>query len=723
MLKPGAAATIALENVSLVLALGALAATPFGPDAVALGILAAMTGALCGGLLVPLLARAGPEVCGVASPTVVIYAALGADLLVRAGGPAPVMQVWAALSVAVVLTGALVALAGWLRLAEAVKFIPAPVQAGFVTGLGLLVIWSQLGPLLGLQGRLASYPWTDVLQQLRPAAVVVGTATAVVVWGWAKWTSRGSPVLVAVAVGTALHHLWGAVLGAEHLGPALGTVSLLGTEGSLGPLWSIATPGWLLGTAWQVLPYAAFLALQSVLHAALTSVSVAAVTGKRSEVSRSLKAQGLANVVSGLAGGLPVSTVAALTMQAARMKAGALEVAAAGVLLLLALAVGGDVLALIPVPVLAGVLIMGGLKLIDRWAGALALRLWRHGGADLQTGWTLLTVAVVAATFFFGSVPLALSVGAVLAMLLLVINLAEATSFGAQDASELQSRRMWTLEQAHFLVERRAAVQVFRPRGALFFGTADQLAGHLSALPVGTRFCVLDLARLTTLDATACQIISAGSRRLAERGGTTVIAGLDPKQPREQAFIALGLQAPDARTHWFSDLDRALEWVEAHLLQERWPELATAGEGAQVDRTQLAKGLSDSELHELQEFFVPTEHPAGPLFFAGDAGSSMYVVDRGFVEIQVRDPASGRATRLAAFGPGSIFGEVALLTRGQRSADAICLEPTRLRELRRDALAELAARSPALHTKLLANLADHLAQRLVLATGLVRAQQ
>ncbi|HYH41874.1 MAG TPA: cyclic nucleotide-binding domain-containing protein [Burkholderiales bacterium] len=365
---------------------------------------------------------------------------------------------------------------------------------------------------------------------------------------------------------------------------------------------------------------------------------------------------------------------------------------------------------------------MGGIGLMDRWARGLAAGVWQGRGKDSHILWNLAIFGSVAATFFFGSVPLAMLVGTVLAMVLLAVNLSAATTFGAQDEASPGSRRVWPAEQALWLSGVRAGIAVFRPRGSLFFGTADQLSVRFAALESNVKYCVLDLSRITALDATACQILAAGAKKLAAAGVTTVLAGLNPARPREQALIALGLTHPSPETHWFDELDRALEWVEARLLRERWPEVALDNP-VDLSNTPLTKGLSPAELDELRACFARVEVEAGPLFRRGDDGASMYVIDKGLVEIRTGEDGTGKSTRLAAFGPGSIFGEIAMLTTDGRTADAVCVQPTGLYEFKREALMDLEIRSPMLYARIMANLNVHLANRLIIATAIVQAQQ
>jgi sulfate permease, SulP family len=718
----GKAATVALLNLSLVLALGSLSATPLGQSALGIGIVAAFIATSVGGLLVALIARAPAEIAGAASSTTIIYAALAADLVAHAGSHANVAQVWAALSVAVVLAGVLVVIAGYARFASAIKFMPAPVNAGFVTGLGLMVAWSQLGPLLGVEGRLWANGWSGVIAHVKPASAAVGLVTAFTVWGAPKLSRRAQPALVALAAGTAAYYLIASIEGPAVLGPTLGRIAPAAVApATIASVWSFFDARWFFATAWYVAPYAAFLAFQIIMNTALGAAAVGAIRGTRSNVNRTLKTEGWVNVLCGSAGSLPVTTIGSIALPAARMGGVTPSVAAIScALLFTAVFVASDLLARIPVAVIAGILVMNGFAMIDRWALGLFGTARRATIGRAQVLWNLAIVGAVAGMFFLGSVPLALFVGAVMAMVLLALSLSEATTFESIDGRGLASTRVWPFEQAQWLAGERGGIAVFRPRGSIFFGTADQLSARLDAVETGVKFVVLDLSRVTTMDATGCQIVAAAAKKLAAKGVTTVLAGVRPSGARAQEWLALGLVQPDAKTHWFDDFDHALEWVELALLRSRWP--ATEMPAANLADTPLTQGLSDAEVAALKGYMRTVEVPAGSLFTRDDPGASMFVVDSGFVEIRIGDETA-QSTRLAAFGPGSIFGEMAMMSGEARSADAVCLEATRLHELTRDSLMQLAVHSPALYTRVVENLNRHLANRLVISTSLVQARR
>jgi SulP family sulfate permease len=394
----------------------------------------------------------------------------------------------------------------------------------------------------------------------------------------------------------------------------------------------------------------------------------------------------------------------------------------AAVLFIAAVAFGG-LLDFVPAAVLAGLLVTAGVGLIDRWTRGLVRRAARRGDAQAEIKWNLTIVAVVAGALFFGGVPLALLVGTVLAMVLLAHSLSAATSFLPEEGARFASTRIWPAEQAAWLSQARRVIRVLRPRGGLFFGTAEQLAEQLSEFHAPVRYCIIDCSRLTVVDATGCQIVAAGARKLAERRVTTLLAGLDPASPHDRALVALGLDNPSPAERWFPDLDHALEWVEAELLRERWPEVA-ADQGVDVGATQLAKGLPHAELEVLRSHLGATDVEAGKVLFErGAAGDALYVIGQGLIEIRVAtDTPGGHTRRLAVFGPGCIFGETAMLMHGPRTADAVCVKPARLYELRRDALLELEGLFPVIHAKIMANLNLHLATRLAATTEIARGR-
>jgi len=123
---------------------------------------------------------------------------------------------------------------------------------------------------------------------------------------------------------------------------------------------------------------------------------------------------------------------------------------------------------------------------------------------------------------------------------------------------------------------------------------------------------------------------------------------------------------------------------------------------ALLAQIELFEHVGAEDLSRLAEFIDLRNLPAGEtLFKAGEPGESLYLVRSGEVELFIKDTA-GQKILLAIAGPGEVFGELALLDRGPRTATALALSDTELLELDRDDLLLLFQKSPKAALRLLA---------------------
>lgn len=117
---------------------------------------------------------------------------------------------------------------------------------------------------------------------------------------------------------------------------------------------------------------------------------------------------------------------------------------------------------------------------------------------------------------------------------------------------------------------------------------------------------------------------------------------------------------------------------------------------------ELFEHLSDEDRAGLAQFIDFRELPAGEtLFHAGQPGDAMYVVKRGEIELYIKD-TTGQKIALNIVRPGELFGELALLDYGPRTATAVALEDSELLELDRDDLLRLFKSTPQAALRLLA---------------------
>ncbi|MEV7244205.1 SulP family inorganic anion transporter [Streptomyces sp. NPDC093248] len=305
-----------------------------------------------------------------------------------------------ALGVIVLATGLLQVLMGAFRLGRYFRAISVSVVEGMLAGIGLVLIAGQLYPAMAAKapdsglGKMAGLPraFVDALGDgpaLASLALCAGTVAVLVLWRLAPARVRTVPgPLAAVGLATAA---------AAVLGLPVATVEVKGLLGSVQPpppseFAGLAGPG-LLGT---IVAFTLIASAESLFSAAAVD---RLHDGPRTAYDKELIAQGAGNTVCGLLGALPMTAV--IVRSAANVQAGARTKASRvlhGVWLLLFAALLPGVLALIPIPALAGVLIHAGAKLVP--VRALAA-LWReHRGEALILGVT--AVSIVAVSMFEG---------------------------------------------------------------------------------------------------------------------------------------------------------------------------------------------------------------------------------------------------------------------------------------------------------------------------------
>ena len=711
--------TLGALRLSNVLGGGLIALVAFGPQALPYGLAAAFVAGTLGAILASAIARTPGEIIGPVAGLSIIYAILCADLVARAGADVNILEILLSLSLAVFLMGVIQVIAAVTRIVDLIRFFPVQITAGFSTGTGILLIWSQTGAVLGLTGGMKSFHWNSIFDDIKPWAVFIGLLVILITWLTPRLSKRLHPLIAGLTIGTLVYHVLRSMVDTNALGPMVGNISVT-TESmnNFTGVWGRLDVDRLFSMCMVVLPYSGLLALAGTVNAAIGAANVADVTNVRPNIKRILLAHGIANALCGLLAALPVGSSLSLSMVAAKMRSiNSVVPLFSAVLLLVGMVTLMPVVALTPIVVLAGILISAGFGLLDPWTKNILMQTVRRGNTERKAVVNSMVVLAIAASMVFGNISLALLVGAVLATGLLLIELSTSTRVNTPTGLVLKSTKVRSSEQSVVLRDARPSIQVFRPRGGLFFATADQLSEQLMSLNAEVRYCVIDCSQVTVLDVTVCRVISSRTQKLAEGGVITVLAGLDPKSRQGKALIQQGLNSPSSQDRWFRDLDHALEWIENSILRASSPELASDKPVA-FEQTQLVEGLEPSGLKILRQHVQEKNLNEGDkLFTQGEPGSSIYIMTRGSIEISVgADVKASNWRRMAALGPGCLFGEVAMLTGGMRSANAICVQQATLYELTQEALDKLKITHSNIHAQILQNLSKHLAIRLISAT-------
>ncbi len=336
------------------------------------------------------------------SPARGLYAAIVGGFLVSAlggsrfqiGGPAGAFIVLVAATAArfgldgllltVFLSGLMLTAVGLARLGGLIRHIPHAVTVGFTAGISVTILASQLKDLFGLRlagaepgAFLAKIPvLVHAWPSASPAAFGMGIAVIAVTVAIRRWRPLWPSLLIAVALASVAAlalHLQVATIGTRYGGIPHGL-----------PMPHL--PAFTWAGILAVLPTAMTFTLLGGIESLLSAVVADGMTGRRHRSNMELVAQGVANMGSAVFGGISVTGTIART--ATNVRAGARSPVSGmlhAVFLLGFLAVAAPLASFVPLPALAGVLVLVAWNMTEKPDLVRLLKHWRTGAVMLVT--------------------------------------------------------------------------------------------------------------------------------------------------------------------------------------------------------------------------------------------------------------------------------------------------------------------------------------------------
>jgi sulfate permease, SulP family len=720
--------TAAVVLVAVDGAYGLVAFAALGPAAVSLAFAAGIYSAVVANLVAPGVGARGPLLGGGASALALLVHPVVLELLrdprfLDAAGAPRSGAIFAFAALGVTLAGLLQLGLSVLRAGRLVRYVPYPVHAGFMTGVAILMVLAMTAHILGVpsQGPIA---WHEA----RPASIAIALLSTAIAIRAPRWTRPVPAVLTALAVGTAAHHAIASLWGPDRVGPVLGALSLhLPDAGLAREVIGLFGDGLIASHLGTLLWFAAALAMMSTLQTLLAGSVVDLQTGRRHDGEREILGQGLSNVVGGAlgalasAGGVARSSV---SLGAGARGTGSRVVYALG--LLAALTVFAPVLEHLSMAALAGVFVCTAWNMIDPWTRSATRRITAAlaggrapGRALLQGYGVMAAVATIAVWFSIGQ---AVVLGVLVGMAMFIVRHARNPVRRVVRATQRSSRRVRDAGEVALLRAQGGAIVVIELDGPLFFGTADAAAREIEREAASAQQVILDFARVTDVDLSGARVLLQAAVSLQAAGRRLLIAALPEDSAGLRTVREVDVQQRLAAAELHADVDLALEAAEDRLLAAHVPARAAASSLA-LHETMLGRGLAETELATLAGLLVQRRFARGQtLFRRGEPGDAMYVAVQGRIGIWLRELGAGRPQRrLVSFGPGVVFGEMAMLSGEPRSADGVAEEDATLLVLERAAFERLRDAHPALAARLLLNLNLHLGARLRIVTEELQA--
>ncbi|MEO8033288.1 MAG: sulfate permease [Acidobacteriota bacterium] len=460
------------------------------------------------------------------------------------------------LVICTIMAGVILVILGLTRMGALIKFIPYPVITGFTSGIAVLIFSSQIKDLLGL--RMASVPvefmdkWVAFGTNIRTVSLptlFVSLGTLVVLIVWPHISHRVPAPFVAMVLATAAVKVF--ALPVATIGSRFGSVPT-----------SLPAPHWPSipwGHMGEFISPALTVALLAAIESLLSAVVADGMINTRHKSNVELVAQGIANIVSPLFGGIPATGAIART--ATNIKSGGRTPLAGithAVVLMLILVFLGRWAVMVPLCALAAILVIVSYHMSE-WRSFKGLL--RAPRSDLVV--LLLTFGLTV----FVDLSVAVQVGVVVASLLFMRRMAEITHVEGvtTDTSDSQKEDPGEITQTRRKGRRivdghevAPGIEIFEVNGPFFFGAAEKLRDTISEIASAPKVFILRMRHVPVIDATGIHALEQMVRKCRTEGTTMLLAEVQ-HQPLRAIVRARKLDAFGGRPNLAKSLDVALE--------------------------------------------------------------------------------------------------------------------------------------------------------------------
>jgi sulfate permease, SulP family len=428
------------------------------------------------------------------------------------------------LLVATIMAGFILVALGVTGLGSAIKFVPHPVIIGFTSGIALIIFSTQINDLIGLGLEEVPAEFVDKwvayalhIADASPEAMAVAALALTIIVLTPRYFTRVPGPFVALVVTTVMVQLLH--FDVETVGSRYGEIA----SGLPRP----ALPHFDMATIASLVPAATAIALLAAIESLLSAVVADGMIGGRHRSNMELVAQGVANMITPLFGGIPATGAIARTATNVR-NGGRTPVAGmthALVLLLITLFFGG-LASYIPFATLAAILVVVAYHMSE----------WRSFRAELTAPKS--DVLVMLTTFGLTvavDLVVAIEVGMVLASFLFMKRMAEVTNVQVVTREFRDDNEGDALQKGD--LEKRAprGVEIFEINGPFFFGAATMFKDEIEAVLGRPRVLIIRMRNVPAIDSTGIHALTQIVRRSRKEKTFVLLSDV-----HSQPMMALG---------------------------------------------------------------------------------------------------------------------------------------------------------------------------------------
>jgi SulP family sulfate permease len=499
--------------------------------------------AIIAGFIISLLGGSRVQIGGPTGAFVVIIYAI----VQKYGYPGLVM--------ATIMAGVMLVAMGLLQLGGLIKFIPYTIVTGFTSGIAVIIFTSQIGDFFGLTipsmpgeflGKIHTYAVN--FHSINWVSLSVAVSSLVLIVLWPRFNKKLPGSLIAIIVSTLAVYAFG--LPVDTIGTRFGSIPT--------SLPSPAFPAFDLAVISELISPAISIAILAAIESLLSAVVADGITGHKHRSNMELVAQGIANIVSPIFGGIPATGAIART--ATNIKNGG-KTPVAGIIhaitLLLIMVFFGKYAVYIPMPALAAILVFVAYNMSEIHAFKSILRGQKSDSIVLITTF-LITV--------FIDLTVAIQVGLVLAAFLFMKKMTDITNVKYVKDEVADEEEEEKDPNSIRLRKRPKDVFIFEIDGPFFFGSVQKFEELLNRNIYNYKILILRMRNANYIDADGLRALEQLNRDCLKHGRILLISDI-----HSQPFLLCARTGLDKRIgeeKFFGNLDDALAFAARELGQE-----------------------------------------------------------------------------------------------------------------------------------------------------------